>query len=74
MIVNLLCDAGAHLDYANAFGQTPVDLATMPNTYQLLRSKMNLSLKCLCARLIRKKNVLFQGKIGATLVSFVEKH
>jgi len=73
-ILNLLCHAGAHLDYANASGQTPVDLATIPDIKQLLKSRMNLSLKCLCAQLIRKKNILFQEKIVTSLVTFVEKH
>jgi Fem-1 family protein b len=73
-ILNLLCDVGAHIDIVNALGQTPIDLATNLDTKRLLKSRMTLSLKCLCARLIQEKNVSFQGKIGVSLFNFVEKH
>ncbi len=73
-ILNLLYDTGAHLDYANALGKTPLDLATASNVNQWIKSKMNLNLKCLCARLIRKKNVPFQDEIAVSLVDFVKKH
>ncbi|CAF3765502.1 unnamed protein product [Rotaria sordida] len=73
-VLNLLCDAGAHLDCVNAFGQTPIDLATISDIKQLLKSRMKISLKCLCAQLIRKKNVPFHDKIAVSLINFVEKH
>ncbi|CAF3416760.1 unnamed protein product [Rotaria sp. Silwood1] len=73
-ILNLLCDAGAHLDFANTFGETPIDLATIPNLHQQLKSRMKLSLKCLCAQLIRKRNVSFRDKVAIPLINFVEKH
>jgi Fem-1 family protein b len=73
-ILKLLCDAGAHLDCVNALRETPIDLASNPTTKQLLKSRMQLSLKCLCARLIQKNNVQFYGKISTLLTNFVEKH
>lgn len=73
-ILNLLCDAGAHLDFNNAFGQTPLDLATMAEAKQLLKIRMKFSLKCLCAQLIQKKNIAFRGNLAISLVNFVEKH
>ncbi len=73
-ILSLLCDAGAHLDYANDLGKTPIDLATTTNVRQLMKSKIKMSLKCLCAQFIRKKNVPFREEISTSLVSFVEKH
>lgn len=72
--VSLLCDAGAHLDFRNTLGKTPADLATVNNTRQFLRSKMNMNLKCLCARLIRRENVPLNEKLGSSLVAFVQKH
>lgn len=72
--LDLLCDAGAHLDYANTLAKTPADLATTANIRQLLKSRMNMSLKCLCARLIRKSNVFYGDRIGTSLITFVEKH
>lgn len=73
-ILELLCEAGAHLDYANILGQTPVDVAFNNHTKQLLKSKMKINLKCLCARLIRKMNLSFREKLSLSLVKFVQIH
>ncbi len=73
-ILKLLFDAGAHVDYVNALGETPFDLATNPTIKQKLKIRMHRSLKCLCARLIRKNKLSFHGKISASLVNFVERH
>jgi Fem-1 family protein b len=73
-ILKLLCDAGAHLDYVNALGETAFDLATNSIIKKQLKSQMYLSLKCLCARLIQKNNLPFHGKFSTSLVNFVEKH
>jgi Fem-1 family protein b len=73
-IFQLLCDAGAHLDWINALGETPADIASNANIKQLLNIKMKLSLKCLCARLIQKNDIPFHGMISTSLVTFVERH
>ena len=73
-IFNILCDAGAHLDCVNALGETPADLALDPIVKQLMKSRMQLSLKCVCARSIQKNNIPFHENISVSLVSFVEKH
>jgi ankyrin repeat protein len=73
-ILQLLCDAGAHLDYANELGETAVDIAFNTNIKQLLQAKLRLSLKCLCARLIQKAKVPFHGKVSNLLVAFIERH
>jgi len=74
VILNLLEHAGAHLDYANCLGYTPADLTTNCFVYQWLRNRMNLRLKCLCARLIRRNNINFQDKLSILLIKFIEKH
>jgi Fem-1 family protein b len=73
-ILQLLCNANAHLDCANALRQTPIDMASSLNTKQLLKTRMKISLKCLCARLIQRNNIPFHGKIVNSLVIFVERH
>jgi ankyrin repeat protein len=73
-ILKILCDANPHLDYANVLGETPIDITSDPNIKQLLKKRMKLSLKCLCARLIQKNNISFHGKVSNSLVTFVEKH
>lgn len=74
IIVELLCDAGAHLDSANILGQTAVDVALNDRTKKLLKSKMKINLKCLCARLIRKTNLPFRDQLSLSLVNFVQIH
>ncbi|CAM4761520.1 unnamed protein product [Rotaria magnacalcarata] len=73
-LLNLLCDAGAHLDFANVLGETPADLSVIPEIKQLLKRRFKLNLKCMCARLIRKKNLSFHGTIAVSLMNFVDKH
>ena len=73
-LVNLLCDRGAHLDCVNALGETACDVASSSKIAMLLKSRMKISLKCLCARLIRKKEVPFEGSLNTSLAKFVEQH
>lgn len=73
-ILQLLCDADVHLDYANALRETPMDLALNLNIKRLLKTRIRLSLKCLCARIIQKNDIPFHGKIGNSLVTFVARH
>jgi ankyrin repeat protein len=73
-ILQFLCDNGAHLDCVNVLRETAIDAALNVNTMQLLKSKMKLCLKCLCARIIQNNNVPFHGKISISLVKFVEQH
>lgn len=73
-LLNLLEYFGAHFDYANCLGHTPADLATNYCVYQWLKNRMNLCLKCQCARLIRRENIDFRDKLSSSLVKFIEKH
>ncbi|CAF1573840.1 unnamed protein product [Rotaria magnacalcarata] len=59
-IIELLINAGAHIDFVNANGYTPIDVATDDETRTLLRSKQILPrLKCLCARAISHERIAF---------------
>ena len=52
-MVSYLLSAGAHLDRCNEEGQTPLDYVANTNVF-----KVNyLSLQCMCAHLIAKKNI-----------------
>lgn len=73
-IIGLLCEHGAHLDSVNLLRETAFDLASSIDTIQLLKSKMKLSLKCLCARLIQTSNISFHEKLSKSLVRFIEHH
>ncbi len=73
-IIQLLHDAGAHMDCVNSLGETPIDVVSNSNIQQFLEVRTKISLKCLCARLIRKSDVPFRGIIPTYLIKFVEKH
>ncbi len=74
VILQLLCDAHAHLDYVNKSGETPIDVAFDRNIKQLLKARMTLSLKCLCARLIQTSRISLQGRVPNSLIAFVKRH
>ena len=73
-IIELLHSVHAHMDCVNALGETPMDVVLNSTTRQLLKLKINLSLKCLCARVIQKNRIPYHDKIHTSLIEFVEKH
>ncbi|CAF1361198.1 unnamed protein product [Adineta ricciae] len=76
-IINLLCDAGrAHSDCVNSQGQTPLESASNIHVRTHLQEKIGVNrLKCLCARLIRQKNIMFDNcQFSCLLVDFINKH
>jgi hypothetical protein len=77
LTIDLLCrKAGAHLDYVNECGKTPVECASHGDVKTRLRERIRVGrLKCLCARLIRReKGCLVNGWYPAALKHFVDKH
>ncbi|CAF3389972.1 unnamed protein product [Rotaria sp. Silwood1] len=59
-IVELLINAGAHIDCVNAHGHRPVDVATGDEIRTLLRSKQILPrLKCLCASVVTNQQIMY---------------
>lgn len=73
-ILQLLCDNHVHLDYTSELGKTPIDMAFNTNIRQLLKTKMTLNLKCLCAKLIRKEKISVHGRVSKSLISFIQRH
>ncbi|CAF2040033.1 unnamed protein product [Rotaria magnacalcarata] len=73
-LLKLLCDYGAHLDYVNNLREKAIDVTTNLAAKQLIKSKMQLNLKCRCARLIQLNNVPFHGELTSSLVRLVEEH
>ncbi|CAF3240495.1 unnamed protein product [Rotaria socialis] len=73
-LLKLLCDDGAHLDYVYNLREKAIHVTTNLAAKQLIKSKMQINLKCLCARLIQLNNVPFHGELTSSLVRFVEEH
>ncbi|CAF3199880.1 unnamed protein product [Rotaria sp. Silwood2] len=76
-IIELLLDAGAHIDYVNNHGKTPLDQSSVIGIRTLLRSKQTPSqLKCLCARLINIHQIPYDHVWSnpTALTTFVQLH
>lgn len=73
-LLEFLWQNGAHLDQTNSRGHSALELATDPAVIAWFKTRALYSLKCLCARMIRKKNLAFRDKISRPLVAFVENH
>ncbi|CAF4774628.1 unnamed protein product [Rotaria socialis] len=73
-IFELLLGVGAHLDAINAKG-TPEQYANNDKIQSLFRAhSIQLSLKCLCARIIRQSHINYNDSLQKHLHSFVELH
>ena len=76
-ILEILLDVGAHIDYVDYRGKTPLDEATDTDVRTLLRSKQKLPrLKCLCARLINTQQITYDHvwPKPTALTNFVQLH
>ena len=61
-IIELLINAGAHIDCVNNYDETPLDVAMITETRSLLQSMYRPSrLKCLCARLITTEQLNYDS-------------
>ncbi|CAF1268232.1 unnamed protein product [Rotaria sordida] len=73
-IFKLLINDGAHLD-AIAQGKTPEDCTQHETLKSLFRIYPNqLSLKCLCARMIQKSQLNYMDYVPKALYTFIELH
>ncbi|CAF3077052.1 unnamed protein product [Rotaria sp. Silwood2] len=60
-VVELLINAGAHIDCVNEYGETPLAVAIHNEIQDLLRLKQNPpSLKCICARFIADQQLAYE--------------
>ena len=76
-IIEILLDVGAHIDYVNYCGKTPLDEAIDTDIRTLLRSKQKLPrLKCLCARLVTMHQITYDHvwPKPTALTNFVQLH
>lgn len=70
-LVKLLIDFGAHLDEPNDTGMSPLDAI---RDYSDICVINYITLKCLCATQIVKRNISYVGQIPKTLENFVRMH
>jgi hypothetical protein len=74
-IIELLLNAGCHIDCVNKHGKSPIDYVKNKQTRTLLSTKSApLNLKCLCARMIVKKRLNINTFGTSALNKFIILH
>ncbi|CAF1595078.1 unnamed protein product [Adineta ricciae] len=76
-MMDVLYQAGAHMDHVNDKGQTPFELIPPDNVGVVQHFKEILgvrSLKCICARLIQRERLHYDDTLSKVLTHFVQKH
>lgn len=73
-IIELLISSGAHLDPCNNHGETPLQASVTGVAEVIIRTKMQLSLKCLAAKAVKLYNIGYEGSVPKNLESFIEMH
>ncbi|RWS08324.1 Protein fem-1-like protein [Dinothrombium tinctorium] len=75
-IIDCLYKGGAHMDYTNKTGQTPLESATTGVAEIILKSKadIEMNLKCLAAKAINYHGIDYIRSVPVSLVSFIEDH
>ena len=73
-IIMVLLNAGVHTDMCNKEGKTPIEISTTGVAEIILRTQTNISLKCICARAVKKNQVVYKGQLPIALEEFVDIH
>ncbi|XP_073813776.1 protein fem-1 homolog B isoform X2 [Musca autumnalis] len=75
-IVQLLVDAGAHLDAVNSQGLTPAQMSNIGSLNAIIQNHANssLSLKCIASRCVAVNRLEYRGFVPTILESFIELH
>ena len=73
-IIMILLNAGAHIDMCNKEGKTPTETSTTGVAEIILRTQNRISLKCICARAVKKHKVVYKEQLPMLLEEFVDIH
>ncbi len=73
-VIMALVNSGAHIDMCNSEGKTPIEASTTGVAEIILRTQLNISLKCLCARAVKRNSIPYQGQVPRVLEEFVDMH
>ena len=73
-IMKALFDGGAHHDFVNNDGKTPMDMAKTDEARTILSEKRKLELKCISARAVKKFGIPFLGEVPKTLEKYISMH
>ena len=74
-MLQVFIDEGAHHDFVNNDGKTPMDMA---NNYEarriLTEQRRKLELQCIAARAVKKLGIPFMGVVPKTLEKYISMH
>ena len=73
-IMNALFYGGAHHDFVNNDGKTPMDVAETDEARMILSKRRKLELKCISARAVKKFGIPFLGEVPKTLEKYISMH
>ena len=73
-MLKLLIDEGAHHDFVNDDGKTPMDMAKTDEARMILSERRKLELKCICARAVKKFGIPYMGLVPKTLEKYISMH
>ena len=72
--LEVLFDGGAHHDFVNNNGNTPMDMAQTDVARMILSERRKLELKCICARAVKTFGIAFVGLVPKTLEKYISMH
>ena len=74
-IMKALLDGGAHHDFVNHYGKTPMDMAKTDEARTILsEEKSKLELKCISARAVKKFGIPYLGEVPKRLEKYISMH
>ena len=75
-IMKALLDGGAHHDFVNHYGKTPMDMAKTDEARMILSAaeRRKLELKCISARAVKKFGIPYLGVVPKTLEKYISMH
>ena len=75
-IMKALFDGGAHHDFVNNDGKTPMDMAKTDEARMILSAaeRRKLELKCISARAVKKFGIPYLGEVPKILEKYISMH
>ena len=73
-MLQVLFDGGAHHDFVNNDGKTPMNMAKTDEARMILMKRRKLELKCITARAVKKFRIPYLGVVPKTLEKYISMH
>ena len=74
VMLQVLFDGGAHHDFVNNDGKTPMDMAGTDEARMILSERRKLELKCISARAVKRFGIPYLGLVPKILEKYISMH